>query len=102
MDIPTISDLDVAFGTTKGLPAYNSIPDEFKSGRTKWNDLFSAWFFGGLKSLKIAAKQDIDKSAALKHIRALMKSFDPKHEHKEAGVAYLMSQYFDDAEWERN
>lgn len=102
MKIPKISDLDVGFGTTVGLPAYASIPDEFKRRPgTKWNKLFSDWFFGGLKSLRLAPNEGIDKDAALRHIKALMGSFEPKHEHKEAGVAYLMSKYFADAEWEK-
>ncbi|MDE1179460.1 hypothetical protein [Paraburkholderia sp.] len=101
MKTPNISDLDVAFGTVKGLPDYASIPEEFKRGNTKWNKLFSAWFYGGLKSLKIAPHEGVDKAAALKHIKALMASWEPKHEHKEAGVAYLMSKYFADVEWER-
>jgi hypothetical protein len=100
--IPEISDLDVAFGTVKGLPDMKRIPAEFQRfGGTKWNNLFSDWFFGGLKSLRLAPNDGVDKSAALKHIRALMASFEPAHEHKEAGVAYLMSQYFADAEWEK-
>jgi hypothetical protein len=102
MKIPEISDLDVAFGTVKGLPAYASIPDEFtRRGGTKWNDLVSDWFFGGLKSLRLAPNEGVDKDKAMKHIRALLASFEPKHEHKEAGVAYLMSQYFADAVWEK-
>jgi len=102
MKIPEIADIDVAFGTTKGLPAYASVPDEFKRmNGTKWNKLFSDWFYGGMKSLRLAPNEGVDKDAALKHIRALMKSCKSKHEHKEAGVAYLMSKYFADAEWEK-
>jgi hypothetical protein len=99
--IPEISQLDVGFGTTKGLPAYASIPDEFKRGKTKWNKLFSDWFFSGLTSFSVAPADGVDKDKALKHIRALMASFEPSHEHKEAGVAYLMSKYFADAQWQK-
>jgi hypothetical protein len=102
MNIPQISDVEVAFGSIKGLPDYAAIPAEFKRhGGTKWNKLMSDWFYSGLKSLRLAPNEGVDKDAALKHVRAIMASFEPKHEHKEAGVAYLMSQYFADAEWER-
>jgi len=102
MKIPEISDLEVGFGTTVGLPDYRTIPDEFKGiGKTKWNRLVSDWFFCGLKSLRVAPKEGVDKDRAMKHIRALLASFEPRHEHKESGVAYLMSQYFADAEWEK-
>jgi len=98
--IPEISDIEIAFGTTTGLPKYAAIPAEFKRHNgTKWNELFSKWFYGGLKSLKVAPKEGIDKNAALRHVKACMASWEPKAEHKEAGVAYLMSQYFADAEW---
>lgn len=102
MNIPTISDLDMGFGTVKGLPDYTQIPAEFKRmGGTKWNDLFADWFYSGLKSIKLTMNEGVDRTDAMRHIRALMASFEPKHEHKEAGVAYLMSKYFADAEWER-
>ena len=94
-----ITDAEVAFSTTKFLPPYSQIPEEFKRGNTKWNRLFSAWFFGGLKELRVAPKDGVDRQKALRCIRAHMGSFEPKHEHKEAGVAYMMSMLFDDAEW---
>lgn len=65
----------------------------------KWHDLFNQWFFRGLKSLEIEPKEGIDKQMALRHIKAVMGSFEPKHEHKQAGVAFLMSQFFKDAKW---
>ena len=30
------------------------------------------------------------------HLKSILQSFKPKHERKEAGVAYLMSLWFDD------
>ena len=98
---PEITDLHLAFGTVEGLPPYSDIPKEFTASKTKWNQLFNDLFFNGLKSLQLHPKEGIDPVKAQRHIKALMKSFEPKHEHKEAGVAYLMSKYFEDAEWER-
>lgn len=84
------------------LPPYDKIPEEFKrfSG-TKWNKLFNAWFFSGLRSLKLVPREGIDKDKALQHIKVAMGGWDSKHEHKEAGVAYLFSLWFEDTEWER-
>ena len=101
IQVPEITDLDIAFGTVTGLPAYSDVPDEFKRAGSKWNRLFNDMFMCGITSLKLAPKGDIDPAKAWRHIRALSGSFQPKHEHKEAGVAYLMSQYFEDAVWER-
>jgi hypothetical protein len=94
-----ISDIDVAFSTKKFLPEYAVIPDDFKKGNTVWNRLFKKWFYGGLKELSLTPKDGIDTKKAVKLIRAHMGSFEPKHEHKEAGVAYMMSMLFDDAKW---
>ncbi len=85
------------------LPPYDEIPDEFtRHPGTTWNKLFNDWFFSGLKSLELTPKDGIDKGKALRHIKVAMSGWDSKHEHKESGVAYLMSLWFDDVKWERN
>lgn len=79
------------------MPEYKEIPEEFRdlNRKTPWNDLFSKWFFEGLESDEIfIPKEGIDKMSALRHINAIMRSFQPKHEHKEAAVAYLLSLWF--------
>lgn len=102
-----ISDVELAFpAKVKHLmPDMKDIPEEFKQfcGRgTKWNQLFSDWFYSGLSKLDLVPKDGIDKNLALRHIRAVMGSFEPKHEHKEAAVAYLLSLWFtDESSWER-
>ena len=97
--VPEITDAELSLGTTKALPAWNSIPEEFKSRETKWNKLVSDLFFGGVTSLKLSPKDGVDTKAAVRAIRAHLGSWEPKHEHKESGVAYLLSQWFDAAEW---
>lgn len=89
--------------TVKLLPPYDEIPEEFKthSLSNKWVKLFNDWFFGGLKSLKMTPRDGIDVEKARKHIHIAMTGFDSKHEHKEAGVAYLLSLWFEDPKWER-
>lgn len=96
-----VSNLDMAFGVgvDKLMPPYKEIPDEFKHGHTKWNDLVCDWFYCGVSELNVIPKQGIDQKKALRHMRAIIGSFEPKHEHKEAACAYLMSLWFDDAKW---
>jgi len=36
----------------------------------------------------------IDSQLAWRHIMTCLKSFEPKHEHKMAGVGYLLSLWF--------
>ena len=59
--------------------------------------MVSRWFFSGLpKETRFVPKTGIDEAAAKAHLRAILASFEPKHEHKEAGCAYLLSKWFED------
>ncbi len=100
IEIPEVTDLEIAFGGINHLPKWNEIPDDFKKGKTTWNDLFAQWFYKGLTRSQITEKSGVDKDKAIRALRAIICSFEPKHEHKEAGAAYLMSQWFE--KWECN
>lgn len=94
-----VTDVELAFGgrdLATLLPDWSEIPEEFKKGRTKWNKLFSLIFFKGEAPGTFTGVEGIDPQKAGRHLRAVMKSREPKHEHKEAGVAYLMSLWFGD------
>ncbi len=97
-----VSDVDMTFPASVKhmMPKWEEIPEEFKRGHGKWNDLMSDWFDRGLKSLSVTPKEGIDQNKAIRHLSCILRSFEPKHEHKEAAVAYLMSQWFEDATWE--
>ena len=78
----------------KLLPPYASIPKEFKDHYNEWVALTSRWFFSGLKG-HFVPKPGIDLQAAMRHLNICMSSWVLKHEHKEAGCAYLMSLWFE-------
>jgi hypothetical protein len=103
--IKDVNDVDMAFGGNikKLLPAYNDIPDEYKGfhSQNKWVEMVNDWFYCGLKNLQLKPKAGVDPDKALRHIKAVMASFEPKHEHKIAGCAYLLSQWFEDVSYER-
>jgi hypothetical protein len=64
----------------------------FLYGRTPYNDLFSEIFFsGGQLNFKPDLPEDF-KNKCFTYMRCLMKSFAPKHEHKEAVCAMLLSE----------
>lgn len=96
-----IDDVTHAFpaGILHLMPQYKDIPDEFKRGNTKWNQLICDWFFGGLSKLDLKLKDGLDRKKVLRHIGTILASYEPKHEHKEAGCAYLLSLWADDATW---
>lgn len=71
------------------LPERGDVPAEFWRDNP-WSEMASRWFFNG-RSAPPAFKPGIDASAALRHLRACLGSWEPQHEHKEAGVGYLLS-----------
>ena len=94
-----ISDVTLAFPVKvlKLMPEYDSIPKEYRdmNSRNQWTEFQEKWFFQGLKGATITAKEGIDKKLALRHLSAIQGSFEPKHEHKRAAVAFLASQWFE-------
>lgn len=61
----------------------------------KWSiDLFNKLFFIGGSIEHLKTKPGIDRIKAIRHIRTVMGSRQPKHEDKEAAVAYFFEQWF--------
>jgi hypothetical protein len=99
IEIPEVNDVDIAFGGYDRewfQRAYDEAPDEFKDHcGTEWNEIVTHWFFNGLnKNVKFYPKEGVDPEKALRAIGSVIGSFQPKHEHKEAVCAYLLSQWF--------
>ena len=77
------------------LPPFGEIPEEFVKESNKWCHLASGWFFSGLRHFP-PVNPGLDLNEVTRHLSAVMSSFAPKHEHTIAGVAYLMSLWFQD------
>ena len=83
------------------LPAWSEIPEEFKRpDGTKWNRVVSDWFFYGLRNVVWTPRPGVDASEALARVETCVRSWQPRHEHKEAGCAYLLSECFADVSYE--
>ena len=80
------------------MPSGDDIPAEFKTYNHRgWNGVVSTWFYKGLpEDVKFFPKKGIDTQKALNHVGTIMRSWTPKHEHKEAACAYLLSLWFKD------
>lgn len=94
------------------MPEYNSIPEEFRnmnynhrcddpSKADFWLRFQSDWMFTGLKVIKTDLKEGIDGDKAWRHLSAIQGSYEPKHEHKMAAVAYLASLWFNNIEYKK-
>jgi len=96
--IQEVRDVDLAFGckAMSLMPARKDIPEEFCKHDGPWQNLVGQWFFRGLEGASFLPKKGVDAQKAMRHLRAIMVSFDPKHEHKTAGCAYLLSEWFED------
>jgi hypothetical protein len=91
-----ITGTDVAFGPKNigdFLPLMSDIPKEFYDRDNEWNKYICNWFFNGMKEWPVAVEGVHFKQAAA-HIRVILGSWEPKHEHKIAGCAYLASLWF--------
>jgi len=93
-NFPKPSSVDRIFSTYDTIPELLQEAKErgFLYGHTPYNRLFSKLFFSGGK---IAFKSDIDeeyKRRVWNYCKAFMGSWEPKHEHKEAICAMLMSE----------
>jgi hypothetical protein len=95
-----IDDVSFAFAASVGhlMPR---VPPCYAE-QQKWQQFQSDWFYRGLKSTAgLKPKDGIDKAKALRHLATIQRSYEPKHEDKEAAVAYLASLWFEsDSTWE--
>lgn len=94
-----ISPLQLAFpaGVANLMPPRDACERELAELPSKgrpWREFQQKWFFHGLTGAEFVMQDGIDKTTALRHLAAIQGSFEPKHEHKEAAVAYLASRWF--------
>jgi len=91
---PKVDDVNMVFSTFNTIP---ELLDEatnrgFLNGNTPYNKIFSTLFFeGGV----VKFKDNIDESwgnPMWAYYRALATSHEPKHEHKEAVCAMILSE----------
>tara|TARA_R100001086_G_scaffold245787_3_gene177162 strand:+ start:4059 stop:4412 length:354 start_codon:yes stop_codon:yes gene_type:complete len=94
-----VDDITIAFpanvvGTL--LPPMDVIPKPFKDISHPLQRAAETWFYRGvdLKRSTAQPRDGIDKTAAFRQLKACLGSYEPKHEHKMAGVAYLLSLFF--------
>jgi hypothetical protein len=94
-----VNDLDIAFGGRAAalMPLMAEIPKCYNAFPPKRPSVkfAQAWFYKGIDKPKFTPRDGIDTTKALRHIKACLGSFELKHEHKMAGVAFLLDQFFE-------
>lgn len=73
------------------IPQRDELPEEFRKHWTsnEWCKHASRLFFKGGEIGKF--KKGIDAEKASRHLRAVLGSFEPQHEHKIGAAGFLMS-----------
>lgn len=92
----SFTNLDVAFGAAiSDYPPFDSIPEEFRRGHSSANKVASTLFFRGgkLDDFGLRLKSGVDRASFFGPLQAMLGSFEPKHEHKEAACAWLIAEY---------
>lgn len=72
--------------------------------KPQWEELANDWFGNrvadiGLLCSKFLVDNDGDAEKAWRHLRAIMGSFEPKHEQKIQAVGFLLGTWFRWGEW---
>ena len=95
IEIQEIDDVTLVFpaGITHLLPEMKDIPMSFRGNR--WRDLASRWFFNGLEGVSFTPKVGVDPEKALRHVGACLGCYEFEHNHKMAGCAFLLSEWFE-------
>lgn len=80
------------------MPPYDEIPQEFKQFRgNAYVEFVEGLFFGAPPKMELKLRDGFSEEAVAKVIKSHLSSFEPKHEHKMAGVGYMLSLM---AEWQ--
>ena len=105
LPVPDLDGPSVAFGSIKHMPKADAIPADFKRHNgNAYVKAVSSWFFSGAKKapngltidgVTFTAKAGVDADKALRAIKAVLGSFEPAHEDKEAACAFMLSEWFE-------
>lgn len=81
------------------LPVYAELHADFRTDEHPMCEVANHWFRYGLKQgVKLYPKPEISGEEVFRHLSCCMGSFQPKHEHKIAGVAFLLDLWLEKIE----
>jgi hypothetical protein len=95
-DLDTITDSELARSTTKLLPQWTDIPAEFRDGNVYTRMAEARLLDYPMPDVSISFLPGFQDDGACKAIDrclvAHLKAFAPRHEHRIAGVGYMLSK----------
>lgn len=97
-----VSDIEIAFPAhgLRLMPKREDMPET----NERWNALAHALFSGTADELQLLpsifmVENNFEPETAWRHLRCVLGSYEPKHEHKMEAVAFLLSLWFRHASW---
>jgi hypothetical protein len=78
------------------MPENDTLPKEFRTTTTQWHRLFNHLFYHGTDKVEMDMRDDFSAEDGMKYYRfisSIMRSYGPKHQHKENACAWLFSQW---------
>lgn len=91
-EIQSITDVEVAFSTTRLLPDWSDIPADFKAGNSYTTLVKAILFNTPLPAGEVEIVDGVTPEQLNRLVRSHLGSFSTKHEHKVAGVGFMMSK----------
>jgi hypothetical protein len=105
LPVPKVDGPSVAFGDIKHMPKFETLPAEFKDFyHHPFCGAIEDWFACGATKAKdgikigdatYTAKDGVNAHDALAAIKAVLASWEPKHEHKIAACGFMLHEWFD-------
>lgn len=87
----SITDVEMAFSCDRFLPGWESIPQEFRKGNHYTRLAEAIMFRSPLPDGNIEVKDGFTVEMLQRVTLSHLASYGPKHEHKIAGVGYLIA-----------
>ena len=97
MQPQTVNNIELVFPANVRhlMPPEEEIPEDYWRFSGPKQTIAARWFYQGLDTSILIAKKGIDKQAAIRHLSAVLGSWEHKHEYKMAAASYLIDQWFD-------
>lgn len=94
-----VSDIEIAFPAhvDRLMPEWtHDIGEEWERNpdSATWRKFQHDWMFGPFRGANICMRDDIDPEEAMRHLTAIQRSYEPKHEAKIYAVSFLASRWF--------
>lgn len=90
-DLKHITDIEIAFGTTKFLPPPAEIPPSFYRGNLYTRVVDAMFANAKVPDAPIQLNEGVDPNLLYRCVSAHLRSWEPKHEDKIAGIGYMIS-----------